>query len=85
MSLVKVKDKFQVTIPTKIRKQARLGVGDLLEVAVQNKTILLKPKALVDRDSAEAGIREGLRDYRKGRVLGPFRSVKEFKASIKRA
>jgi hypothetical protein len=56
-----------------------------LEVAVQNKTILLKPKALVDRESVEAGIREGLRDYRKGRVRGPFRSVKEFKASIKRA
>ena len=85
MSLVKVKDKFQVTIPTKIRKQARLGVGDVLEVVVHNKAILLKPKALVDRDVAETGIREGLRDYRKGKVTGPFRSVKEFKATLKRA
>ena len=31
MPLVKVKEKFQVTIPTALRKAVRLSVGDLLE------------------------------------------------------
>jgi hypothetical protein len=30
MPLVKVKEKFQVTIPTALRKAVRLSVGDLL-------------------------------------------------------
>ncbi|MCK5784419.1 MAG: AbrB/MazE/SpoVT family DNA-binding domain-containing protein [Desulfobacterales bacterium] len=32
MPLVKIKDKFQVTIPASIRKAIELDIGDLLEV-----------------------------------------------------
>ncbi|MBF0466978.1 MAG: AbrB/MazE/SpoVT family DNA-binding domain-containing protein [Nitrospirae bacterium] len=82
MSLVKVKNKFQVTIPTKIREAAHIKEGDLLEVVFQDKTIVFKPKVVLDRESVEASIAEGLKDYREGLVFGPFDSVKGFKAAL---
>ena len=56
MPLVKVKEKFQVTIPTALRKAVRLSVGDLLEAEAKGNTIVLKPKALVDREAVDAAI-----------------------------
>jgi AbrB family looped-hinge helix DNA binding protein len=80
MPLVKVKEKFQVTIPTALRKAARLSVGDLLEAEAKGDTIVLKPKTLVDRQSVEAAIEEGLQDFKAGRMTPKFSSVEEFKA-----
>jgi AbrB family looped-hinge helix DNA binding protein len=83
MPLVKVKEKFQVTIPTALRKAVRLSVGDLLEAEAKGNTIVLKPKALVDREAVDAAIQEGLADLKAGRVTPKFASVEEFKASRK--
>ncbi len=80
MTLVKIKEKFQVTIPTALRKAARLSVGDLLEAEAKGNTIVLKPKALVDREEVDAAIQEGLEDLKAGRVTPKFSSVEEFKA-----
>lgn len=77
MVLTKVKEKFQVTIPTNVRKTLRLAVGDLLEAEAKNNAIILKPKAVVDRAAVDAAIAEGLEDIKKGRVLGPFTNAKE--------
>jgi AbrB family looped-hinge helix DNA binding protein len=52
MPLVKVKPKFQVTIPTEVRKAVQLAIGDILEATVQGATIVLTPKAVVDRAEA---------------------------------
>ena len=79
MPLVKVKEKFQVTIPTALRKAVRLSVGDLLEAEAKGNTIVLKPKALVDREAVDAAIQEGLADLKAGRVTPKFGSVEEFK------
>ncbi len=49
MPLVKMKEKFQVTIPTELRKALHLTVGDILEATIEHDTIVLKPKAIVDR------------------------------------
>jgi len=84
MPLVKVKEKFQVTIPTILRKAVRLSVGDLLEAEAKGNTIVFKPKAVVDRESVEAAIEEGLADLKAGRVSPAFASVKEFKAYLKK-
>lgn len=81
MSLVKIKEKFQVTIPTEIRKEIHLEEGDLLEVTIQNNIIILKPKAVIDRD-VETAIQEGLDDVKKGRVSGPFGSADEMLNSL---
>jgi AbrB family looped-hinge helix DNA binding protein len=58
LPLVKVKEKFQVTIPTELREALHLTVGDLLEATIENETIVLKPKAVVDRREAWNGVIE---------------------------
>ena len=58
LPLVKVKEKFQVTIPTEIRDALPLAVGDLLEATVQGTTIVLTPKAVVDRADARVRLLE---------------------------
>lgn len=49
MSLVKVKTKSQVTIPDAIRRKLGVQVGDLFEASVEKGTIVLRPKAVIDR------------------------------------
>ena len=84
MSLVKVKEKFQVTIPTTLRKAVRLSVGDLLEAEAKGNVIILKPKAVVDREAIGTAIEEGLKDLKAGRTTPKFSSVDEFKAYRKK-
>ncbi|MBI3335259.1 MAG: AbrB/MazE/SpoVT family DNA-binding domain-containing protein [Candidatus Portnoybacteria bacterium] len=75
MPLVKVKEKFQVTIPTKVRKAMRLTVGDFLEVRKEGEAVVLKPKVVVDREIDQT-IVEGLEDIKKNRVSPAFSSAK---------
>ena len=49
MPLVKIKQRFQVTIPSSIRGMIPLDVGDMLEATVNNDGILLKPQVVFDR------------------------------------
>ena len=77
--LVRVKEKYQVTLPASVRRKAGLAVGDLLEANVEGKKITLTPKSVVDRELALA-----LEDVRKGRVYGPFSSAKEVIQSLRR-
>jgi AbrB family looped-hinge helix DNA binding protein len=78
MSIVTVKNKYQVVIPQRVRKQIGVAVGDILEAKVERGRITLTPKAVVDRAVAEA-----LEDVRKGRVRGPFNTVDEMIDSLK--
>jgi AbrB family looped-hinge helix DNA binding protein len=41
--LVQVKKKAQITIPLKIREAVGIGEGDVLDVEVKDKEIVLKP------------------------------------------
>ena len=79
MPLVKVKEKYQVTLPAAVRRKAGLNVGDLLEASVEGEKITLTPKSVVDRELALA-----LEDMKKGRVYGPYRSVEEVISSLHR-
>lgn len=84
MSLVKVKEKFQVTLPTEVRRQAGVAVGDMLEAKVHGHKITLTPKVIVDRDAVEKRLAEALADVKAGRVYGPFASAKETVRSLHR-
>lgn len=79
MPLVRVKTKYQVTLPASVRQQAGLYVGDMLEARVERGRITLTPKALVDRHIAE-----GLEDIKKGREYGPYSSVAEAMAAFEK-
>jgi len=52
MPLVRVKPKFQVTIPAKLRKGFDLHEGDIMEATLVGDGILFIPKDLVDRGTA---------------------------------
>ena len=84
MPLVKVKNKFQITIPPKVRDEVHIKEGDFLEIEAQGETIIIKPKSIVDRNSVAASIDEGMEDYKKGRTTQSFSSVEEFKATFKK-
>ena len=71
--MVRVKGKYQVTLPPAIRRPLKLGVGDMLEARVERGKITLTPKSLLDRDLAEA-----LKDVEAGRGYGPFSTMKDF-------
>ena len=49
MTLVKLKEKGQVTIPANVREQISAHKGDVFEVAVANGNIVLKPQDVVSR------------------------------------
>jgi AbrB family looped-hinge helix DNA binding protein len=79
MPIVKVKDKFQVTLPSAVREQAGLAVGDLLDARIEKGKITLTPKTLIDRR-----IEESLEDFKRGRNYGPFDSAAALVASLQR-
>ena len=60
MPLVKVKEKFQITLPAELREVLHLAVGDLLEATIQDNVIVLKPKVVVDRAQAWAKIERAM-------------------------
>jgi len=68
MALVRVKGKYQVTIPKEVRRKLGLRVGDYLEVEVQGSAILLKPKALLDKDETLEKLRTALEKLREKRA-----------------
>lgn len=70
MPIVRVKQKFQVTLPPVVRKQAGLAVGDLLEARIERGKITLVPQSLIDRR-----IVESLEDLKHRRFSRPFKSA----------
>jgi AbrB family looped-hinge helix DNA binding protein len=72
MPVVRVKEKYQVTLPSKVREALGVEIGDFLEAEAEKGRIVLKPKALVDK-----GIDEALEDVKAGRVYGPFDTAEE--------
>jgi len=79
MALVKIKEKYQVTLPAALRQKAGLEVGDLLEVKVEGKKITLTPKSVLDRELAQA-----LKEIEQGKTFGPFNSAKDLIRSLNR-
>ena len=86
MPLVKVKGKFQVTIPTELRDALHLAVGDILEATIENDTIVLKPKAVVDRREAwnrVIEVMERVHAKQKPSTKDPIEEEKEIAREIK--
>ena len=72
-TVVRVKEKFQVTLPSDLRKRAGVAVGDFLEIKVgSGGVITLTPKSFVDRHIAQ-----GLADVKAGRLHGPYSTADE--------
>ncbi len=80
MPIAKIRTNRQVTIPKAVFDELGLKEGEYVEVTLKEKTIVLKPKALIDKDLEEA-----LEDIEEGRVIGPFAGVAEALRALKRA
>ena len=80
MALIKIKEKYQVTLPASVRQKMGLAVGDLLEVEIKGKKITLTPRSVIDQELALA-----LEDYKKGRFIGPFRTAKAAIRALRRS
>jgi len=75
MPLVQVREKAQITIPSKIRKTLGIKQGDYLEAEVEDNKIVLIPKILLDKAEAvtlskkgEEMLKEALEDVKRGKV-----------------
>ena len=79
MAVVKVKSHYQVTLTHQIRAKAGVAVGDLIEVKVEGKKILLVPKRVVDRELSLA-----LDEVKRGRVKGPFPTTQSTIRALRR-
>ncbi len=75
MALVRVKPKFQITIPQAARSTVDVKVGDFLEAVPQKGGILLRPKMVVDKVEIDNRIEAAVADVKAGRVLGPFKTA----------
>ncbi len=91
MPVVRVIRHGQVTLPKEFRDALGVKEGDILEAEMKENQVVLKPKTLIDKipesefelsEQGKAKVREALEDYKKGRIDGPFRSVKEMKKSL---
>ena len=50
MPYVRVKQKYQVTIPISLRKKLRLNEGDTLEIKEQDGNLILIPQVMKERE-----------------------------------
>jgi len=83
MPLVQVREKAQITLPSKIRKALHIKEGDYLEAEVEDNKIVLIPKILVDKAEAvtlskkgEEMLKEALEDVKKCKCRN-FKKVQE--------
>ena len=74
MSLVQIREKAQITIPSRIRKELGIKKGDYLEIVKEDDKIVIIPKILVDKVSVnlsakgEEMLKEAIDDVKKGKV-----------------
>jgi AbrB family looped-hinge helix DNA binding protein len=93
----RIRQKGQVTIPTRVREQAGLRNGDLVEVAYQRGKIVITSQTAIDRSQfpnvddeytpaqrriIDARIVEALEDVKQGRTYSPFDTAEEMIASM---
>jgi len=80
METIRVRKKYQITLPAAVREAAGVYEGDFLTAEVrEDRTILLRPSRLVDADEAffytpewQTAEREADEDIRLGRLSEPM-------------
>ncbi len=98
-TLVRVQQKGQVTIPSRLRQQAGIAEGDMVEATFQRGQIILTPKVVVDRGvfstadgeytparrrAINARLAKADKEIKSGRTIGPFDNAEDMIASIER-
>jgi AbrB family looped-hinge helix DNA binding protein len=80
MSLVKIKDKGQVTLLARLREHHGLRAGDYVDVRKEGDRIVLIRQAAAPRHpDIDQVIAAGLADVRAGRVTPAFDGMEDYK------
>ncbi len=92
-AIARVQDKGQITIPTRVRKQAGLNKGDVVEFSYRQGKIFMVPKTVIDRSKFPVAdeytpeqrrlLKAELEEARKGPFYGPFKNGSEVAAFLK--
>ena len=82
MALVKVKNNYQITIPSNLRKKFNLVVGDYVEIEKHQSEIVIKPVKVVHPDQEYFYTKEWQKDeadadkdIAANRMAGPFETA----------
>ncbi len=80
---VKIREKYQVTIPEEVRGKIPLKVGERVEVTARGTEIIIRPIVEIPRDQAwfwskewQEQIAQSIKDLERGKMK-VFKSVKE--------
>jgi AbrB family looped-hinge helix DNA binding protein len=80
---VKVREKYQVTIPEEVRGKIPLKVGERVEVTARGSEIVIRPIVEIPREQAwfwskqwQDQVSQSFKDLKKGKIK-VFKSVKE--------
>lgn len=91
MPVVKVRAKYQVTIPEKVRREVGLEVGDYVEIQAQEGKIVIIPNTLGDKEDTwfwskewQEREREADEAIKRGDLIGPFETVEEAIEALKK-
>lgn len=79
MSLVKVKNKYQIVIPEEVRKNLRVQIGDTLEIVEKDGVLILKPVMVIDKAQAYFWSEEWQAGEKKAEAAKKKGEYKEFK------
>jgi AbrB family looped-hinge helix DNA binding protein len=95
MPLVKIQRKGQITLPTRVRSAVGLADGDIVDVKVSGRRIIVTPTLVIDRSKFPTAADEytpaqrrsiiaRLEQSEKGPFYGPFKSAAEVEAFLKK-
>jgi AbrB family looped-hinge helix DNA binding protein len=98
-TLVRIHRKGQMTLPSRLRSAVGVAEGDMVEASIQRGKIVLTPKLVIDRSKfpnadddytpaqrreVDRGIAQSMKEYKRGRGVGPFENAEELVASLHR-
>ena len=78
MGIVKIREKFQVTIPEDVRAKVPCHVGEYVDVEVENSKIVIHPMVLEEKYS-EVEVNALEKMFKDPQNRGKVMSAKEFK------
>jgi bifunctional DNA-binding transcriptional regulator/antitoxin component of YhaV-PrlF toxin-antitoxin module len=97
-TLIRIQQNGQVTIPTRLRTQAGLSMGDMVEAAFERGKIILTPKVVIDRSKfpnaddeytpaqrriIDARLDRAEEEIKQGHVSPTFETAADFAASLR--
>jgi len=90
MALIKIQNKYQITLPKAVRESFGLKIGDYVEIDKDDGKILLRPVSVIPKDQRyfytpewQEMEAEADKDIEKGDVFGPFDHAQDALAALK--